>query len=107
MVLVNWPLKKNWPRGNSFPTCGNLLYRYSPPMRSECFPMIQEKLSTPWKTLSLIWNGLLVALPKLVRLLLKLDVGNAPGILVRDLDRVRRSRVHVLDTRQLLGDIVE
>ena len=29
--------------------------------------MIQEKLSTNWKYLSLIWKGLLVGLPKLVR----------------------------------------
>src|SRR5215472_1780361 len=39
-------------------------------MRSECLPFTQEKLSTHWKTLSSIWKGLLVALPKLVRLLL-------------------------------------
>ena len=39
-------------------------------MRSECFPITHEKLSTHWNTLSLIWNGLLVGLPKLVRLLL-------------------------------------
>ena len=31
--------------------------------------MTQEKLSTNWKYLSLIWNGLLVGLPQLVRLL--------------------------------------
>jgi len=39
-------------------------------MRSECFPTIQEKLFTPWNTLSSIVKGLLVSLPKLDRLLL-------------------------------------
>ena len=36
-------------------------------MRSECFPITQEKLSTNWKYLVSIWKGLLVGLPKLVR----------------------------------------
>src|SRR5580765_231674 len=75
MVLVNWLLKRNWPRGNSFPTCGKWLIRYSPPMRSECLPLTHEKLSTNWKYLLSIWNGLLVGLPKLVRFWDRLMLG--------------------------------
>src|SRR5215470_17080745 len=75
MLLVYRLSNMNWPRGNSFPTWGNLLYRYSPPMRRECLPATWEKLSTNWKYLSSIWNGLLVGLPQPVRFWVRLMFG--------------------------------
>src|SRR5260221_8872398 len=44
-------------------------------MRRECLPITQEKLSTAWYTLSSMVKGLLVLLPKLVRLLLSWMLG--------------------------------
>ena len=70
--------------------------------------MTQEKLSTHSKYLSLIWNGLLVGLPKLVRLLASRSMLGMPQEFgSRDRHRHAQLRIHILLARQLLGDIVE